>query len=177
MAVISAAALIRGRWVVGTGIQLEKRHPEPPQAPAISQTSHHISHKPQQMKLMCRRQSGFMLPPRSPSPPVLAFQCFAWPGKAVWKSRPGHLLLFYHSVLIVYECIYDMEQQNAFHLLCKCGRFSQTWSRICNVSLLLIITCSTNSHSHHYTLISSTVRMNITSYSDGLFFIISIRCT
>ena len=38
----------------------------------------------------------------------------------MWKSRPGHLLLSYHCVLIVYECIYDMEQQNAFHL-CMVG--------------------------------------------------------
>ena len=26
--------------------------------------------------------------------------------KAMWKSIPGHLLSFYHCVLIVYECIY-----------------------------------------------------------------------
>ena len=41
-----------------------------------------------------------------------------------------HLLLFYPCVLIVHVCIYDMEQQSAFHLLCQNGWFSQIWSQI-----------------------------------------------
>ena len=63
---------------------------------------------------------------------IISGVAFTWAARVVghevmWKSRPGHLLLFYHCVLIVYEHIYDMEQQNAFHL-CENGWFSQTWS-------------------------------------------------
>ena len=36
--------------------------------------------------------------------------------KTMWKSRPNHLLLFYHCILIVYECIYDMEHK--MHFMC-----------------------------------------------------------
>ena len=49
--------------------------------------------------------------------------------KAMWKSRLSHLLLFCHCVLIVYECMYDMVQQNAFHLLCQRGLFFKPGER------------------------------------------------
>ena len=76
-----------------------------------------------------RVHAVLLKPLRGPSPSVLAFQCFAWPRKI---NRLGDLLLFYHCVLIVYEYIYDMEQQNTFYLLHKHGQFSQTWSHINN---------------------------------------------
>jgi len=44
--------------------------------------------------------------PRGPSPSLLAFSILYGQEKAMSKSRPGHFLLFYHCVLIVYECIY-----------------------------------------------------------------------
>ena len=71
-------------------------------ATAICQTSHHTSHKPQQKtKLMC--QSGSMPSYRSP-PEVLhhlyrLFSVLHGQEKAMWKCRPGHLLLFLHCVL------------------------------------------------------------------------------
>ena len=68
--------------------------------------------------------------------------------KAMWKSRPGHLLLFYHCVLIVYEYIYDMEQQNAFHLLLEHGQFSKPGHKYSNISVTTgrLITSQTQLH-------------------------------
>ena len=47
--------------------------------------------------------------PQKSLPSVPAFSVLHGQEKATWKSRPGHLL-FYHCVLILYECIYDMKQ-------------------------------------------------------------------
>ena len=61
------------------------------------------------MKLTSGKCFGSMSPPRGPTSSVLASQCFAWPWKSHVEKRLGHLFLFYHSVLIVHECIYDIK--------------------------------------------------------------------
>ena len=81
--------------------------------PSSGHIPNKLPHQPQtttedeaNMQEMIQVHAVLLGPPKDPSLSVLAFQWFAWPSKAVWKSRPGHLLLCYHCVLVVYEYVY-----------------------------------------------------------------------
>ena len=87
----------------------------------MCQASHHTSHKPlHKMRLNPHH------PIKAPMLSVLASQCFAAMKCHVEKQT----WLFYHCVLIVHKCIYDMEQY------IKCISLVPKWSfsQICKIN-------------------------------------------
>ena len=126
-AVISGVVLIRRQWMGRSrwwhqGYSKKKT----PIAPTICQTNHHISYKPQhktKLMEMLWIHAILLKPTICPTPYVLASQCFAQScvEKQTWSS-----------LVILSLCFEYMQQQNAFHLLCRNDWFSQ----ICMVTII-----------------------------------------
>ena len=105
-------------WEGGNRASVRKKHPEA-QLFAKEATTSVTNHNRRQSECVgddlgpCH---PIKTPSGGPSLSVLAFQCFAWPqkkpcGKADLVTSCYLITVFW----IVYECIYDMEQQNAVH--------------------------------------------------------------
>ena len=138
MAVISGVVLITYKGQVGggggrvaTGLQLEKRHSEAPLTQAISQTSHHTSHKPQQkMNLTCRKRSGSM-PSYQSLPEVPHHLC--WPFSVLYGQKNGSrvekqtwpsLVIYIQYEYIYLYMLYIQAQYEYIFMNCNYANFA-----------------------------------------------------
>ena len=120
MAVTSG--VVRSGWVRRGGSNRDsvskKRHPEAPPAPAICQTSHHISHKPQhKMNLMSMRRSG-SIPSYFKTHQKLHTICTGFSvlhsqENGIWKSIPGYFITVFWQCMSV-----SMIWSNKMHFTC-----------------------------------------------------------
>ena len=99
MAVISGVGLIKSGWEGDDRASVRKKtHRGTPSCIHIS-TSHHTSHKNYNRGDDLGPCHPINAPPEVPHHLYWLFSVLHGQEKAVWKSRPGHLLLFYHCVL------------------------------------------------------------------------------